>query len=130
MKGKENDILYSKQVQKVFQTIRKIRSAKGLSQQNMADELGYTQKHYSNIENGNVDISVTTLVQIANILEVSPSFLFGYPQEQHLYSVINNQTSEGYVFYYATEVEQVKQLYERLLKEKDEIIELLKKRNK
>ncbi|MEW6774585.1 MAG: helix-turn-helix transcriptional regulator [Bacteroidota bacterium] len=127
---KQEDILHSKQVQKIFQNIRKIRSAKGLSQQNMADELGYTQKHYSNIENGNVDISITTLIQISEILEVSPAFLLGYPKEQQFFNVIHNQNSEGYCFYYATEVEQVKQLYERLLKEKDEVIDLLKKKQK
>ncbi|GIV29420.1 MAG: putative HTH-type transcriptional regulator YqaE [Bacteroidia bacterium] len=127
---KQEDILHSKQVQKIFQNIRKIRSAKGLSQQNMADELGYTQKHYSNIENGNVDISITTLIQISEILEVSPAFLLGYPKEQQFFNVIHNQNGEGYCFYYATEVEQVKQLYERLLKEKDEVIDLLKKKQK
>jgi DNA-binding XRE family transcriptional regulator len=39
--------LHSKEIQKIFSNIRKIRMMKGYSQQNVADELGINQKHYS-----------------------------------------------------------------------------------
>lgn len=57
---------------KVADKIRKARVIKGLSQQNMADELDITVAAYSNIERGVTDISVTRLVQISGILGVHP----------------------------------------------------------
>lgn len=105
---------------------------KGYSQQNVADELGINQKHYSKIEGGYVDISITRLFQIAKALDTSVTNLIGLTEDKIFNNIINNQHSEGYKFYYATEIDQLKELYERLLKEKDEIIKLLKekKRNK
>lgn len=57
---------------KVADKIRKARLIKGLSQQNMADELDITVAAYSNIERGVTDISVTRLIQISGILGVHP----------------------------------------------------------
>ncbi|GAB4206478.1 MAG: hypothetical protein Fur0023_16360 [Bacteroidia bacterium] len=120
-----NDGLDSKEIQKVFQNIRKIRMMKGYSQQNMSDELGITQKHYSDIENGKINISIVLLFRISKILSVSPSYLLGQPQENIINHIIHNQTGEDFCFYYATEIQQVKELYEKLLKEKDLVIQLL-----
>ena len=51
--------------------IRKYRALKGLTQQNIADELNLTLAGYSKIERGITEISVNRLAQIADILEVS-----------------------------------------------------------
>lgn len=48
------------------------RLSKGLSQQNIADDLGITVAAYSNIERGVTDISVSRVYQIAAILGVNP----------------------------------------------------------
>ena len=120
--------LHSKEIQKIFSNIRKIRMMKGFSQQNIADELGINQKHYSKIENGYVDISITRLFQIAKALNTSVTDLIGLSEDKVFNNIINNQHSEGYKFYYATEIDQIKELYERLLKEKDEIINILKEK--
>ena len=55
---------------KVGERIRVARVTKGLSQQNMADELGLTVASYSNIERGVTDITITRLFEIARILDV------------------------------------------------------------
>lgn len=55
---------------KVGERIRVARVTKGLSQQNMADELGLTVASYSNIERGVTDITITRLFEIARILQV------------------------------------------------------------
>lgn len=55
---------------KVGERIRVVRVTKGLSQQNMADELGLTVASYSNIERGVTDITITRLFEIARILQV------------------------------------------------------------
>ena len=55
---------------KVGERIRVARVTKGLSQQNMVDELGLTVASYSNIERGVTDITITRLFEIARILQV------------------------------------------------------------
>ena len=122
--------LHSKEIQKIFSNIRKIRMMKGYSQQNVADELGINQKHYSKIEGGYVDISITRLFQIAKALDTSLTNLIGLSEEKIFNHIIHNQNGEDFKFYYATEIDQLKELYERLLKEKDEIINLLKEKQK
>ena len=50
--------------------IRKIREAKDLNQQNMADKLDITAGAYAKIERGETDPSITRLYEIAGILKV------------------------------------------------------------
>ena len=50
--------------------IRKIREAKDLNQQNMADKLEITAGAYAKIERGETDPSITRLYEIAAILKV------------------------------------------------------------
>lgn len=61
--------------EKLAERIRMTRLMKGLSQQNMADELGITVASYSNIERGVTDITVTRLFAISKILDVTASGL-------------------------------------------------------
>jgi len=49
--------------------IRKIREAKDLNQQNMADKLNITAGAYAKIERGETDPSISRLFQIAAILK-------------------------------------------------------------
>jgi transcriptional regulator with XRE-family HTH domain len=49
--------------------IRKIREAKDLSQQQMADHLGLTAGAYAKIERGETDPSISRLFEIAGILK-------------------------------------------------------------
>jgi transcriptional regulator with XRE-family HTH domain len=58
---------------KLGEKIRLARVTKGLSQQNVADELGLTVASYSNIERGVTDITVTRLYEISNVLGVTIS---------------------------------------------------------
>ena len=43
----------------------------GLTQENVADRIGITPQHVSNIETGNSSVSLTTLVAMANLLNVT-----------------------------------------------------------
>ncbi|MEA5402552.1 helix-turn-helix transcriptional regulator [Arcicella sp. DC2W] len=51
--------------------IKRIRTEKGISQQEMADKLGFAQNNYSKIERGIVELTVNRLYEIAEILNVS-----------------------------------------------------------
>ena len=42
-----------------------------LTQEIMAEKIGVTPQHVSNIETGNSSVSLTTLIAIANLLKVS-----------------------------------------------------------
>jgi|BioPla2DNA2_1021312.scaffolds.fasta_scaffold165522_2 transcriptional regulator with XRE-family HTH domain len=53
------------------------RQSKGLKQLEMCQKLSMSQANYSNIESGKQEVSVTQLVEIASILDVSASWLIG-----------------------------------------------------
>jgi transcriptional regulator with XRE-family HTH domain len=59
---------------KIGERIRKARMLSGLSQQNIADELGLTVASYSNIERGVTDITVSRLYQLATLFNVGIYF--------------------------------------------------------
>lgn len=109
----------------LYENIRKIREWKGLSQQNMADSLDVSQKHYSRIETGNVDISISKLLAICEVLDIKPQLLFGLDESKIFNSYTNNQQGGTFVAYNATEVEQIQKLYERMLAEKEKMIVFL-----
>ena len=55
---------------KLGERIRRYRLMKGLTQENMADELGISTSAYSNMENGKTDMKISRLQQIAKTLEI------------------------------------------------------------
>lgn len=110
----------------IYENIRKYRSMLGLSQENIATELGITQKHYSRIERGETEISFKMLCKIADILGIKVQYLIGL-EEMLIFHNINQPNRDGHFYAYnATDVEELKKLYNALLKEKDETIKALK----
>lgn len=57
-------------------TIRELREAKGISQQEMANKLGYTLTSYNKIELGHRRMSVKRAMDAAKILECSLDEIF------------------------------------------------------
>ena len=57
--------------------IRKIREERGIKQENIADEMGITQSSYGRLEKNDNRLTVTKLIKISEILNVSVSLLFG-----------------------------------------------------
>ena len=51
--------------------IKIARIKQNLTQETVADKIGVTPQHVSNIETGNSSVSLTTLVAISNLLKVS-----------------------------------------------------------
>lgn len=58
--------------------LKKLRNEKGISQEEMANELGFGQPHIANIENGRVNTSISHAAAFARILKVPVSFLFEF----------------------------------------------------
>lgn len=55
--------------------LRKLRTDKGMSQQELADELGIHHGHLSNLERGAVKASIDLLNVLADYFEVSCDYL-------------------------------------------------------
>lgn len=51
--------------------IKAARQKRGITQETVAEKIGVTPQHISNIETGNSTLSLTALVSIANLLRVS-----------------------------------------------------------
>lgn len=67
----------------IGQRIRKIRKAHGLSQEQLAEQIGISTTHMSHIETGNTKLSLSVLVAIADVLNVrTDDLLFEVSAEQ------------------------------------------------
>ena len=59
------------------QRLKELRLKKGLTQQQIADEIGVNRGSYSNWEKGKREPSFENLVKLADLLDVSLDWLFG-----------------------------------------------------
>lgn len=100
------------------------RKEKNFNQEEMADELGITQRAYSKIENDEVQIKIDRLEQLARILEVDPATLINGGSSFNIESVTNSQIGSGKVFNRTAHSEAI--LYEKLIKKHEEEIAYLK----
>lgn len=62
----------------VYKNIRKIRELKNLTREYVAEELKMSMSGYGKIERGEVDLTVTKLIDIAKVLGVSIEFIFKF----------------------------------------------------
>lgn len=56
--------------------IRSLRESHGMSGKDLSILLGISQQHQSRYENGEVNIHVDTIYQLAQIFNVSPTYFF------------------------------------------------------
>ena len=57
--------------------LKKLRKAKGLSQTQLANELGMIKQTYSNYENEKREPNIATLIKLADYFDVSVDYLIG-----------------------------------------------------
>ena len=121
-----------KEKEKTADVIRKImllRSKKGYTYENMANELDITTAAYRKIETGETKLSLERLFKIAEILQESVSSLVE-TAEENVFNQTNNESSTCNQNQYRQRIENFyqdnKEVYDKLLKSKDEQIELLK----
>lgn len=62
----------------VYTNIRKIRELKNLTREYVAEELKMSASGYGKIERGDVDLTVSKLIEISKVLEVSIEFIFKF----------------------------------------------------
>ncbi len=57
--------------------LKELRQKSGLTQRNMGDLLGKTERHYQAIEAGTINVSATILIFLAKEFHVSVDYLLG-----------------------------------------------------
>lgn len=105
--------------------IRKIRELKSLSQQNLADEIGTSQKNLSRIEKGELSPTFSILTKICDALKIKLTELLNFNEQIVFNSYTENQNGGEFFAYNNTEIKHVEQLYQKLLEEKERTIQLL-----
>lgn len=106
----------------VFEKVKFFREKQGYSQEKLAYQLGIEQSQYSRRESGQVKFSIDEVVAISKILNLDISELVS---DQTV--VFNSSNQSGGSFgQYINIPESLIIQYEQRLKEKDEMISLLK----
>ena len=67
-------------MEKFHEKLKMLRKKKGLTQQEIADEIGINRGSYSNWEKGKREPSFENLVKLADLFDVSLDWLFGREQ--------------------------------------------------
>jgi transcriptional regulator with XRE-family HTH domain len=104
--------------------IKKIREYNNFSQNYMAEQLNISQSAYAKIESGSIALTEDKLRKIAQILKVDMDKLLS--SEDLVFNIHNNTLNDNASIIKELNSKQ-NELYERLLKEKDNTIEQLKK---
>ena len=114
----------------IHRAIKKLRENKGLSQQQLADQLSISLKTYQNFENGITKLDLDRLKEVATKLEISVEELINIGDEGVYINEIKNN-DVGYnnnqvnITHHRSELE--KELYEKIIAEKDARIDYLEK---
>ena len=65
--------------------LSELRKAKNLKQSDVADLLKITTRHYQEVEYGKINLSMTTLIKLANFYDVSIDYLVGRMDSPKIY---------------------------------------------
>ena len=105
--------------------IRKLRELKGLSQENLAEELNLSVNGYGKIERNEVSVSYDRLLSISKVLEVPVETIVGF-DNKYIYHNDASKNQGELVFHQENGLEELRTLYDRLIKAKDEEILFLR----
>lgn len=109
--------------------IKRVRDMKGKSQLDLAIAIQSSQKHISRIEKGQTSATFALIGKICEALKIDLKTLLNFDEKTVFNNIINNDKLDvkEFVAYNNTDVERVEKLYEKLLAEKDAVIEMLKR---
>lgn len=103
-------------------TIRLLREARGMSQQQLADKLGITQQAYSNLEKKPERATLERLREIAQILQVELITLLG-EEDTYILQSFNQSGGNAATQMNITPSAGEKEIYEKLIASlKEEIL--------
>ena len=104
----------------LYENIKKRRIELNMSQQELAEAVGYSGKSMiSQVENGLIDLSATMIVKFAEALQIEPGDLLGWDDEMYVTDLPNKQEEE--------KAKELYSLYENASPEIQSAVELLLK---
>ena len=110
--------------QDIGKNLRKIRELKGYSQEYIATAIDISQRNYSRIEQNEIDLNLSKLYRISEILEVTPQQIMGF-DEQFVFSNCTNAFGINENYYACSE--QEKEQYKDQIKHLKGEIDYLRK---
>jgi len=93
MRGKIDPI---KETDIIISNIKKFRELKNITREQIADELELSASGYSKIERGEIELSVTRLLQIANVLDIEVAKIMNFDVTT-IFNISNNSGMNGQV---------------------------------
>ena len=109
--------------------LRIIREIRGYSQDYIANQLGISQNAYSKLERGETGIDEKKLEQISKVLNVSSETIKNFSEAIVFNNSHCNNGVGNYANYIVNPLEKIVELYENIIRLKDEEIVSLKKKN-
>lgn len=108
----------------VAEKIKRLRKAKGLSQETVAEQLSISQSAYARIENGESNSWSHHLEKLSEIFEVKPeSFIM---DDTNNFNNQNHELNGGMAFQFVGTINTINSLSEKLIEQYEERIEELK----
>lgn len=107
--------------------IRQIRKLKNITQEYVAIQLNISTRAYSKIESGETQLTIKRLNEISETLGASPQEILGFDSANIFNNNSTNQQGGEFIAYNNTEIEYLKILFERIIEEKDKVIQMLEK---
>ncbi|WP_396156924.1 helix-turn-helix domain-containing protein [Flavobacterium sp.] len=115
-------------IKKVSENIKKFRELKGITRDDIAGELEMSVSGFSKIERGEIDLTLSKLDKIANIIGVSVSQILNF-DATNIFNVSNNKTVNSIGTDNNITNQNEGNYTEKYIQKLEEEIELLKKRN-
>jgi transcriptional regulator with XRE-family HTH domain len=104
--------------------IKKFRELKNITREKIAAELKMSLSNYSKIERGEIDLTISRIQEIANLLEVDISHILNF-DATNIFNISNNKLVQGVkVENMQVQNDEYKDKYIKMLEEE---IERLKK---
>lgn len=120
----------------IGEKIRLIRTMKGLSQENISQDLGLSQKAYSKIERGETKLTLDMIEKISMVFQMEPQDILNFNPETFIQTNSTYNSQSGGNNHFSVDNDHVKSLKEELhflksqLQQKDELIATLMKKLK
>ena len=81
-------------MQQISDNIKKFRELKNFTREQLAAELNMSLSGYSKLERGEVELTISKLYRIAEVLEVSPSQILNFDASR-VFHISNNNVVNG-----------------------------------